>query len=287
MMTRGRMLGWPIRLGLSRGWIEFRNQLRHGEEMIMNIVFALAFALVLFFQRNSVVEGTTQSLASLVLPGILGMMVAWAGFGGAAGLLSIEREDGTLLRAKAVPQGMVGYFTARVVMLSLLTAVTLVIILIAGVIFVPELLSTPVTGWLMMFGMLALGLAATLPWGALLGSAVKSPQAAFGLSLLPIGILTAISGIFYPITAMASWVQTIAQMFPIYWLGHGMRAALLPDAVAAELGQSWRILEAVGVLGAWAVVGLVLAPPVLRRMARRESGSAIEERRHQAMQRYG
>jgi ABC-2 type transport system permease protein len=41
------------------------------------------------------------------------------------------------------------------------------------------------------------------------------------------------------------------------------------------------------VLGAWAIVGLLLAPPVLRRMARRESGSAVEERRHQAMQRYG
>ncbi len=54
---------------------------------------------------------------------------------------------------------------------------------------------------------------------------------------------------------------------------------------AAEIGESWRHLETVGVLGLWAVVGLILAPIVLRRMARRESGSSVAERREQAMQR--
>jgi ABC-2 type transport system permease protein len=43
----------------------------------------------------------------------------------------------------------------------------------------------------------------------------------------------------------------------------------------------------VAVLGAWAAVGFLLAPVILRRMARRESGSAVAERRQQAMQRYG
>ena len=32
-------------------------------------------------------------------------------------------------------------------------------------------------------------------------------------------------------------------------------------------------------LGAWAVLGLVVAPIVLRRMARRESGSSVAARR--------
>jgi ABC-type multidrug transport system ATPase subunit len=45
------------------------------------------------------------------------------------------------------------------------------------------------------------------------------------------------------------------------------------------------ILETLAVLGGWTVAGAVLAPPVLRRMARRESGSAVAERRQAAMQR--
>jgi ABC-2 type transport system permease protein len=69
-------------------------------------------------------------------------------------------------------------------------------------------------------------------------------------------------------------------------MGLGMRSALLPDALASvEIGHSWRHLETVGVLGAWAVAGLVLAPIVLRRMARRESGSSVAARREKAMQR--
>ena len=98
--------------------------------------------------------------------------------------------------------------------------------------------------------------------------------------------LVATSGIFYPIGGFPGWLQWIAQVFPIYWLGLGMRSALLPESmVAAEIGGSWRHLETVGVLGLWAIVGLILAPIVLRRMARRESGSRVAERREQAMQR--
>jgi ABC-2 type transport system permease protein len=70
------------------------------------------------------------------------------------------------------------------------------------------------------------------------------------------------------------------------WLGLGVRSVLLPASLAAvELGHSWRHLETLGVLGLWAVAGLVLAPILLRRMARRESGSAVAARREKAMSR--
>lgn len=275
-----------VRLGFSRGLIETRDYLRNWSEMSFNVVLVVGIGLVLFFQRNTVVEGTSQSLAGIVLPGFLGMMAAWSGLA-AAGMLSVEREDGTLLRAKAVPRGMIGFLVARIVMLYLISLATMLIILAAGLVFVPELLSTPPLRWVIALGVFTLGMLSTMPWAAMIGALVKSPQAAFGLVMLPIGGLAAISGIFYPITAMPDWVQTVAQFFPVYWLGHGMRAALQPDAVAAEIGGSWRYVEMVSVLGAWAVVGLLLAPPILRRMARRESGSAVEERREAAMKRYG
>jgi ABC-2 type transport system permease protein len=40
-------------------------------------------------------------------------------------------------------------------------------------------------------------------------------------------------------------------------------------------------------LGTWAMLGLVVAPIVLRRMARRESGSRVAEHREKALQRIG
>jgi ABC-2 type transport system permease protein len=65
-----------------------------------------------------------------------------------------------------------------------------------------------------------------------------------------------------------------------------MRSAFLPDsAVTAELGDSWRHLETLAVLGVWAVIGLGIAPMVLSRMARKESGSTMNARRRRALQR--
>lgn len=65
-----------------------------------------------------------------------------------------------------------------------------------------------------------------------------------------------------------------------------MRSALLPgNAAVVELGGSWRHWETLGVLVAWAVTGLFIAPIMLRRMARRESGSRVAARQERAMQR--
>jgi ABC-2 type transport system permease protein len=104
--------------------------------------------------------------------------------------------------------------------------------------------------------------------------------------ILLLGGLAAISGIFYPITHLPTVLQWTGQAFPMYWLGLGMRSALLPNAMATvEVGHSWRHLATFGVLSAWAVAGLVLAPVMLRRMARRESGSNVAARREKAMRR--
>jgi ABC-2 type transport system permease protein len=103
--------------------------------------------------------------------------------------------------------------------------------------------------------------------------------------MLPVMGLFGISGIFFPLANLWGWVQALAQVFPMYWLGLGMRSAFLPEAAAAiEIGGSWRTPETVLVLAAWAVVGLALAPRVLRRMAQRQSGSQVQAARDQAAQ---
>jgi hypothetical protein len=96
---------------------------------------------------------------------------------------------------------------------------------------------------------LLLGLVATQSIGAMLGSLISTPRGAGYLSIPVLG-LVAISGIFYPVTSMPPWLQWTAQVFPMYWLGLGMRSALLPaSAVSAEIGHSWRYLDTAGVPG--------------------------------------
>jgi ABC-2 type transport system permease protein len=275
---------YPARLGVTRGLIELRQSMTNPQDVIWTILINGIFIVVMIFQRNSTIAGV--SLATLTLPSLIGMSVATGGYMGVAGILSYHREDGTLLRAKTVPQGMVGYLVAQITLVFFNTVAGILIILVAGLFLLDGLTAVGAAGWLTLAAVLVLGLLATLPWGAIVGSLVKSAASGFGLTFLPISAVVAISGIFYPITALPGWVQGIGQVFPVYWLGLGMRSALLPDsAVAAEIGESWRQLETFGVLGTWAVVGLLITPAILRRMARRESGSTMEARKERAMHR--
>lgn len=271
------------RLGLDRGLREFRQTLFSADQTF-NLFIMIAFVTVLVLQRDSTVEGTAISLSAVTMPSTLGMIVAFNGLVGPAGQLSINREDGTLLRAKAVPGGMVGYLVGRITQVSLDALISMTCVLVSGLIVVGGLLGG--TNWALLAAVAVAGMLATMPWGAVVGSLTRSPQGAMGLTMLPVMGLTAISGIFYPIYAMPQWVQGVAQVFPIYWMGLGTRSAMLPDeAAAAEIGGSWRHLETFGVLGVWALLGFLLAPTILRRMARRESGADMEQRRQVALQR--
>jgi ABC-2 type transport system permease protein len=273
------------RLGVRRGCIEMGHSLSNRADQIWIVTINAAFVLVLVFQRDSDLGGTGYSLALATLPGLIGMNVAMGGWMGTAQTLAVEREDGTLLRAKSTPNGMVGYLVARITLAILTTLLGLVVFVVAGLFLLPGVADVPLTGWGMLLAVFLIGMFATMPWGAIVGASVKSSGAGFGLSFLPMVVLIAISGIFYPITGLPDWLHPIALIFPVYWLGAGMRDALLPEAAgAAELGGEFHTWETFGVLGLWAVIGLVLAPRVLRAMARRESGSAVESRKQAALQ---
>lgn len=276
-----------VRSGLARGRIELRQTFTNAQDLWGYLFPAVILLVVMVLMRGSTIPGTGFSRGTMTLPSVLGVSVAFGGLVNLAQQLTVEREDGTLLRAKATPNGMLGYLVGKIVVVSGMVLTSVVIVLVPGTFLLDGLALTGVSRWLTLAWVLALGLVATMPIGAILGSLFSNPRN-MGMVMLPIMGLVAASGIFYPITGMPEWVQGIAQVFPVYWLGLGMRSAMLPgDLAAVEIGESWRHLETAGVLGLWAVLGLVVAPMVLRRMARRESGSAVAARREQAMQRIG
>ncbi|MEU2256234.1 ABC transporter permease [Nocardia xishanensis] len=274
-----------VHAGLARGAIELRQTMTNGQDLFGLLFWPVIMVVVLIFMRNATFGSSGFMLGTLALPSILGMLISFNGIFGIAQLLSMEREDGTLLRAKATPNGMVGYLVGKVVTVSGWVLVPFVIVLVPGLFVVGDVALNTAGAWLSLIGIVLLGMLATLPIGASIGSLFANPRGV-GFASMPIMGLVAVSGIFYPITSMPGWVQGIAQCFPIYWLGLGMRAAMLPDdAAAVELGGSWRHMETIAVLGIWAAAGFVLAPVLLRRMARRESGSSVAARREKAMQR--
>ena len=274
-----------IRIGLARGWMEFLQSLRSPQDQAFYLFIAVAVVGYLFLRRDTEIGGTDLLLPQVSLPSIIGGLIVFGVVIGPAYALAMEREDGTLLRMKAVPHGMEAYVTGQLVYHSLGLLPMVVVILVPSFLLFDGVMQRGATGWVTAAWVAVLGLLATLPIGILIGSLVPNSQKVGSWGMLPVMILSGISGIFFPVQQLWGWVQVVAQLFPMYWLGLGMRSAFLPDAAAAlEIGQSWRALQTIAVLSAWAIAGAAVAPSVLRRMAQRQSGSAMQTAREQAAQ---
>ena len=273
-----------VRIGLRRGWFEFTQSVRSSQDQGFYLFTAFLVVGYLFLRRDTAVEGTDLLLPSVALPSILGALVAFGVVIGPAYTLAMEKEDGTLLRHKAVPHGLSGYFTGQLLFQTLSLLPQMLVILIPSFLLFDDLMADP-SGWLTVAWVLLLGLLAALPIGMVIGALVPSTQKVSTWGMLPVMVLAGISGIFYPVQQLWGWVQVVAQVFPMYWLGLGMRSAFLPDSAAAlEIGDSWRTVETVLVLGVWAVVGALVTPRVLRRMSRRSTGSQVQAARDAAVQ---
>ncbi len=239
----------------------------------------------LFFLRDRDFGSSGLLLGALALPSILGMNAAM-GMVSMSQQLTADREDGTLLRAKATPNGMLGYLVGKIVSVAGWSAGRPGrSSWFQGCSYRRAGARRRASGWLdpgLGAGARA-GRDAADRRGPRLGLHQRpDPGSDHAADARPDRDLRASSTRSPRCPAGCSGSR---QVFPIYWLGLGMRSALAARRARSwsRSVESWRHLETVGVLGAWAVAGLLVAPIVLRRMARRESGSAVADRRDRAL----
>lgn len=252
---------------------------------IASVAFSLAIVVVLWFLRDVEFGEGVVPATGWIFAGFLGFGVVAAAIMGVAGELQTEREDGTLLRAKAVPHGMTGHLIAKLMVAPVDALVPLVPAVVGAAIIVPEAMPGSLGSWLMLGVVFLLTVAAMLPWGAVLGAVFRS-MIAFAWSMMGIYALAAVSGLFFPATLLPTWLQWLVQATPLYWIGRAFRGVILPESAAvAEIGGQWGMPLTVTMLLGWAVVGMVIAPILLRRMAQRQSGSAVAEARDRVLNR--
>lgn len=281
-MTHPRpMSAWrsiPWRTGMSGGITQFRLEFAP-KRLAGQLLWPLLTLAAMYWFRNHDIGGVP--LGTMMFPSVLGMFTIF-GTQLMVQYLAADREDGTLLRARSTPLGIPAYLIGKVTLCTLTLTTYLAIVAVPGVFLVHGLaLMTPIRVATLCW-VLPLGMAASLAVGAVVGAMVPSTRAAGYVALLLMGWIAA-SGIFYPITALPSWLRLVGEAGPIYWLGHGMRAALLPDAyAAAEPAGAWQLPLAALVLSAWTAIGAVLAPKTLQAMTRKESGSRLSERERTA-----
>ncbi|MFB6773921.1 MULTISPECIES: ABC transporter permease [unclassified Streptomyces] len=274
----------PWRAGFLRGGIELRHLLRNPKEMsghLGNVVVALVVAGLV----GDDVPGTRTPMAHLVLAGFAAYLMFQIGLISLPQMLVTEREEGALLRLRATPGGIPAYLVAKCLLVVVTTAATLAVLLGLAALVVDGPLPQGPGGWVTLLWVGTLGLLAVVPLGAAIGAVLPNPREALALIMLPAMALLFTSGAVFPLTSLPVPVQQVASVFPLKWMAQGLRSALLPDSArAAEAAGSWELPMVALVLTAWAVLGFLLAVPLLRRAARRESGSRLSARHRKAEQ---
>ena len=141
-----------VHLGLRRpGWIEFVQSIRSSQDQWFYLFTAFLVVGYLFLRRNTEVDGTDLLYPSVALPSILGALVAFGVVVGPAYALAMEKEDGTLLRHKAVPHGLAGYFTGQLVFQTLNLLPQMVVILVPSFLLFENLMADS-SGWFTVGG---------------------------------------------------------------------------------------------------------------------------------------
>ncbi len=274
------------RAGFLRGGIELRHLLRNPKEMsghLSNVVVAMLVAAYV----GDDVPGTGVPMAHLVIAGFAAYLLFQIGLVNLPQMLVTEREEGVLLRLRVTPGGIPAYLVAKCLLVVVVAVGTVVLLLGATALLLDGPLPDGPGGWLTLLWVTTLGLLAVVPLGAALGAVLPNPREALALIMLPVMGLLVTSGTVFPITSLPVPVQQVASVFPLKWMAQGLRAALLPDAAqAAEAAGAWELPLVALVLTVWAVLGFLLAIPLLRRAARRESGSRLTAR-HRAAVRSG
>ncbi|MFD9511211.1 ABC transporter permease [Streptomyces mirabilis] len=264
-----------VRLGLARGALELRQVLRNRKDLYSYLATPVIFLGVASWRSDGGTPETTQ----LMLAGGVGATIFMFGLITVPQFLFGDREDGTLLRLRGIPGAMAAYLTAKTVFVLANILISVTLLLMGGSLILGARLPSTLSQWLTLVWVITLGIAAVVPVGAAIGALLPAAREALGLYMMPVMTLMFVSGAFSPLKSQPAWLQHLASVFPLRWIAQGVRSALLSDhAKSQELAGDWQHLTVLAVLVVWTIVGFTLAPTLLQRMTRRESGSRMSDR---------
>ena len=269
----------PLRLGASRAALELRAFSREKDALIFAFFFPIIllgiFAVVFGGDDGAVFadgEGSSIDFVQYFLPGMVAAGIMLVSFQTLAIQIAIEREDGTLKRLRGTPMPPLSYFLGKIGMVLVTSiAQTALLLAVAAVVFGVDLPTEP-EQWLTFGWVFVLGAAAGTVLGIAFSSVPKSARSASAVVTAPVLILQFISGVFFVFNDLPTWLQRIAELFPLKWMAQGMRSVFLPPEFEAnEVSGSWQHAATAVVLTVWLVLGLVLCVRTFR-WQRRDAG---------------
>ena len=248
-----------IAIGRSRVAIELRQFLRDREAAFFTVVLPLLL-LVVFGSAFSGDIAPGLSFSQYFLAGMVASGIVYTAFQNLAIAIPQERDDGTLKRLQGTPMPKAAYFVGKVGLVVAIYLGQVVMLLAIGVLLFDVALPTAATDWWTFTWVSGLGLVTCTLLGISFSSVPRTGKGASALASPVVLVLQFTSGVFFQWDELPAWMQQLAAIFPLKWLCQGMRSVFLPDSFQRqELAGSWELGRTALVLGAWAVIALLLA----------------------------
>jgi ABC-2 type transport system permease protein len=198
------------------------------------------------------VDGMRIKTVAYYTAGITAYAIMMQTFASLAITVVSQRETGQLKRLRGTPMRSWTFIAAYVLRSIVSVGVALVVLYAVGVLaFGVHLHAAGVVG-LVVYA--ALGTIALGALGLALTAVCPTADAASAVGPFAAVILAFISGVFIPLKALPGWLQTVGKIFPLEHLASGLQQGLVVGATGTGLTAA-----NVGVLLAWAAVGLVVA----------------------------
>jgi len=211
--------------------IELRRKLRNRRTLIFTLVFPIAMYFVVGYRLLDEPLGSTPvakggvSVAAYIMVSmaLYGAMMSATAAGGA---VAIERMQGWSRQLRLTPLNPIANVATKII-----AGLVLGLIAVAGTYIVAAATGVrmPVEDWI--FSGLAAWLLGSLVFtalGLMVGYLVPSENAMQFVNIAVV-LLSFLGGLFYPLSSMPDFLQTIAKFTPVYGIGELARAPLTGD----------------------------------------------------------
>jgi ABC-2 type transport system permease protein len=184
--------------------------------------------------NRSSASRAADALVRVDLPVFVSILIALNAVLSLVTIISIYREGGILKRLRATPLRPQTILTAHVIVKLLLTATTLMLMVLAGKRYYPVDVNVPVFAFTTA---LLLSTVSILSIGFLIASLVPTARFAQPVGAFILYPMIGLSGLFVPIESLPSTLQTAARVLPLTYAVSLLEGIWRGDAWSSHVGD--------------------------------------------------
>jgi len=218
-------------------WLEIKIFLREPMGAFGSILFPILIFVVvgrLMGGRLTQSSITTSGFLRVGLPVFASVMIALSGVLSLVTIISIYREGGILKRLRATPLRPQTILTAHVLVKLALTAITMVLMVLAGKRYYPVNINVPVIGFAIA---LLISTWSILSIGFLIASIVPTARFAQPIGAAILYPMLALCGLFVPLQSFPPPLQAAARVLPLTYAVSLLQGIWKGEAWSAHIGD--------------------------------------------------